>query len=124
MMPVCSPGSNHVGASVMCTAHVICDCAAARSGVSATSSTTTRMTARTDRRAFMKWSSHAEMTSGSGENDTTIGADYIYSRAATHDLAATIDLTGDPMDSVDAEVLSIKPPTDVSRRAFLATSGL
>jgi carboxymethylenebutenolidase len=26
------------------------------------------------------------------------------------------------MDSLDAEVLSIKPPTDVSRRAFLATS--
>jgi len=26
------------------------------------------------------------------------------------------------MDSVDAEVVSIKPPTDVSRRAFLATS--
>jgi len=26
------------------------------------------------------------------------------------------------MDSLDTEIVSLKPPTDVSRRAFLATS--
>src|SRR5439155_26358503 len=53
MIPVCSAGSNHVGAGVTWKAHVICDCAAAGAGTRGASETRARSRLGKGRQALM-----------------------------------------------------------------------